>query len=631
MSADADRASRFHILFVCTGNLCRSVMAERLTRHGLAARLGAGAAAFQVASAGTSGLNGSPMHPYTAHALCGLGADVNGFASRGLIPAAIDDADLILCASRDHRDEAVVMRPTASRRAYLFREFTRLAAYASPSAAGEAAVDRARRVVAEAARLRGRVPYVEPAADEIEDPAETHEAFMACAASIEPLTRQLLDALCGSRSGSQAHQPTVVPRPPAGLSGSPPSPVAGSMPVAAGRDQPGPTGKPNGLRRITLAHVRLGAAEERAVLEVLRSGKLTGGARVAEFEGAFAAAHGAAHAVAVSNGTVALVAALRAHGIGPGDEVITTPFTFAATLNAILEVGATARFADIGEDLAIGPGAIAALVTSRTRAVVPVHLYGLPADMPAICGVAARYGLAIIEDAAQAHGARVGADPVGCSGTAAFSLYGTKNITCGEGGVVTTGDDKIADSLRLLRNHGMREHYQYELPGHNYRLTDMQAAIATVQVSKLASVNARRARNAALLSAGLADVPGLRLPAVPPDRQHAWHQYTVRLTAAARMDRDRLRSRLSVAGIDARPYYPRLVHDYQCYHDHPRVIRDTTPQARLAAAEVLSLPVHPGLTGSDIDRIIGCVRAALTGGRGSAVVPPNDDPVHREL
>src|SRR6266540_634052 len=181
MSADADRASRFHILFVCTGNLCRSVIAERLTRHGLAARLGAGAAAFRVASAGT----------------------------RGLIPAAIDDADLILCASRDHRDEAVVMRPTASRRAYLFREFTRLAAYASPPAAGEAAVDRARRVVAEAARLRGRVPYVEPAADEIEDPAETHEAFMACAASIEPLTRQLLDALCGSRSGSQAHQPTA--------------------------------------------------------------------------------------------------------------------------------------------------------------------------------------------------------------------------------------------------------------------------------------------------------------------------------------------------------------------------------------------------------------------------------------
>jgi len=216
---------------------------------------------------------------------------------------------------------------------------------------------------------------------------------------------------------------------------------------------------------------------------------------------------------------------------------------------------------------------------------------------------------------------------VGSFGTAAFSLYGTKNITCGEGGVVCTGDDKIARRLRLLRNHGMAERYAYELAGHNYRLTDVQAAIATVQLSRLPAVNARRAANAALLCAGLADVPGLALPAVPPGRTHAWHQYTVRITAHPAMDRDRLSGYMSAAGIETRPYYPRLAHDYPCYHDHPGVALDPTPRARQAAAEVLSLPVHPALTGADIERIICCVRAALTSGAGSATVAVDGDPV----
>jgi dTDP-4-amino-4,6-dideoxygalactose transaminase len=377
-------------------------------------------------------------------------------------------------------------------------------------------------------------------------------------------------------------------------------PAAGTEPAAGGDS------------RIRLAKVEIGPAEEDAVLGVLRSGMLAGGARVAELERAFADAHDAAHAVAVSNGTTALVAALRAHGIGSGDEVITTPLTFGATLNAIIEVGAIARFADIADDLTIDPSELAGLVTHRTKALMPVHLYGLPAAMGAISESADARGLVVIEDAAQAHGARVGKAPVGSSGTAAFSFYGTKNITCGEGGIVTTSDDDIALRLRLLRNHGMRAPYDYVLPGYNYRLTDIQAAIAAVQLRRLPEINENRAQNAVRLSAGLRGLPGLVLPAVPPGRQPSWHQYVVQVTAGAAMDRDQLCKCLDSAGIDSRVYYPALVHDHACYRDHPQVIIDETPRASRAVREVLALPVHPKLTLDDVDRIVSCVRTALT-------------------
>ena len=385
----------------------------------------------------------------------------------------------------------------------------------------------------------------------------------------------------------------------------------GSAPTADQAPLAGPAATAGGDNRIRLTKVEIGRQEEEAVLAVLRSGRLAGGTVVAELERAFASAHGAAHAVAVSNGTTALVAALRAHGIGAGDEVITTPLTFVATLNAILEAGAVARFADIADDLTIDPAQLASLVTPRTRAVLPVHLYGLPAAMAEISEFAAARGLTVIEDAAQAHGARVGAAPVGSAGSATFSFYGTKNITCGEGGIVTTSDDDVAWRLRLIRNHGMRQPYDYVLPGYNYRLTDLQAAIAMAQLARLPQINASRAANAARLSEGLAGLPGLVLPYVPPGRVHAWHQYVVRVTAAAPINRDQLGKRLDVAGIDARIYYPALVHDYACYRDHPRVIIDATPRACRAVREVLALPVHPSLTSDDIDRIVSCVRTAL--------------------
>src|SRR5688572_29297970 len=274
------------------------------------------------------------------------------------------------------------------------------------------------------------------------------------------------------------------------------------------------------LPPIPITRVVVTPEQEAAVLAVLRSGGLAQGPVVRTLEERFAAHHGVAHAVAVSNGTVALVAALEAVGLGPGDEVITSPFSFVATLNAILESGATVRFAEITDDYTIDPASVAALVGPRTRAIMPVHLYGLPADMDALTSIAAGAGVPLVEDAAQAHSAAIGARKVGSFGVGCFSLYATKNMHCGEGGLITTSYDALADRLRLLRNQGMRIRYQYEVPGHNWRLTDLQAALAVPQMDTLDVTADTRAANAAALTTGLAGLPGLVTPVVPAGRRH---------------------------------------------------------------------------------------------------------------
>jgi dTDP-4-amino-4,6-dideoxygalactose transaminase len=363
---------------------------------------------------------------------------------------------------------------------------------------------------------------------------------------------------------------------------------------------------------IPISAVVLGAAEEQLVLDVLRSGQLAQGPMVARLESEFATCCGTTHAVAVANGTVALTAALRALGVGPGDEVVTSAFTFVATLNAILECGATPRFADIDPvTYNVDPESLERVCTERTRVVMPVHLYGQPADMTAIAKVAERAGASIVEDAAQAHGARVDGATVGGFGLATFSLYATKNITSGEGGVVTTNDDALADRLRLLRNHGMRARYEYELQGTNFRMTDVQAAIALPQLARLRETTARRQVNAAQLSEGLADLPGLITPVTTPGRDHVWHQYTVRITDDAPLDRDALAAALTDRGVQSGIYYPRVVFDYESYQQHPLVLAADVPHAREAARQVLSLPVHPHLSGDDLDRIVGAVRDAF--------------------
>ncbi len=365
---------------------------------------------------------------------------------------------------------------------------------------------------------------------------------------------------------------------------------------------------------IPISVVKNSAEAEELAIQVLRSGMLTQGAMVQRFEELCCEMSGARHAIAVNNGTTALVVALEALQLRPGDEVITSAFTFVATLNAILESGATARFADIdAHDFNINPAEVANQINERTRVLMPVHLFGQPCDLTPLAKLAQQNDLAMIEDAAQAHGARLAGQAIGkTSGQATFSFYATKNLQTGEGGVVTTDDDALADRLRLLRNHGMNARYQYELPGHNYRLTELAAAVAIPQFAQLASITATRAANASYFSKNLEGLEGLVTPITRPDRTSAWHQYTLRITTDCATTRDEVVRRLNEAGIGAGVYYPRAVYDYDCYRHHPRVIIDGGhPIAAKVATEVVSLPVHQHLTEHEREQIVAAVHAAV--------------------
>ncbi|KRA22236.1 aminotransferase [Microbacterium sp. Root61] len=363
---------------------------------------------------------------------------------------------------------------------------------------------------------------------------------------------------------------------------------------------------------IPITVVEFGPEEERLVLEVLRSGRIAQGPLVARFEEDFAQLTGVKHAVAVNNGTTSLVASLQVLDLKPGDEVITSPFTFAASLNAILEAGATARFADISEDdFNVDPASIETRLSDRTRVLMPVHLFGQIADMERISVIAQDRGLHILEDAAQAHGSSQGSAKAGSFGLGSFSFYATKNITTGEGGIITTDDDELAERLRILRNQGMRARYEYVMQGHNYRLTDLQAALAIPQIERYPATVQQRQINAAAISDGLAGVTGLVTPRELPGRSHVWHQYTVRVTEDAGVSRDEFVAKLGEAGVGAGVYYPHLVYDYDAYRDRDDVIIEPTPVAERIAREVVSLPVHTHLTPGQITHIVASVRSIL--------------------
>lgn len=363
---------------------------------------------------------------------------------------------------------------------------------------------------------------------------------------------------------------------------------------------------------IAISSISFGEDVEREVLDTLRSGIVAQGPKVKRLEEEFAALVGVRHAVAVNNGTTALIAALQVQDLQPGDEVLTSPFTFVATLNAILEAGATARFADITEtDFNLDPAVAAARITDRTRVLLPVHLYGQTADMASLMPLAAEHGLSVVEDAAQAHGATFDGRGAGSFGVGCFSFYATKNLTTAEGGMVTTDDDTIADRLRVLRNQGMRERYVYEMAGQNYRMTDLQASLALPQMKTYAQQVEARRRNAEALQAGLKDVAGLHLPSEVAGREHVWHQFTLLLDEDAPVDRDTLAARLTEKGVGSGIYYPKAVYDYECYREHPRVVIEDTPVASSVASRCLSIPVHARLSASDVDQIIAAVRGAM--------------------
>jgi perosamine synthetase len=358
---------------------------------------------------------------------------------------------------------------------------------------------------------------------------------------------------------------------------------------------------------IPIAKPIIGEDEISAVTAVLTSGNVAQGRKVEELEGSFADLIGTKYAVAVNSGTAALHIALLAHGIEEGDEVITSPFTFIATANSVLFTGARPVFADIEkETFNISPDSITEIITPRTKAIMPVHLYGQPCDMKRIMSIAREHGLVVIEDACQAHGAEYGGKKVGSFGTGCFSFYPTKNMTTGEGGMITTNDKDIAGKARMIRSHGQRERYFHEILGYNCRMTDIAAAIGLCQLVKLEELNNKRVANAKFLTETLNGINGLIPPCVRPDVKHVFHQYTVRITRDFAMSRDELRKKLLDRGIATEIYYPLPVHK-QCLYQSLGYT-DHLPNSEKAAEEVLSLPVHPSLTKEDLENIVCAIQ-----------------------
>ncbi|MBK9748033.1 MAG: DegT/DnrJ/EryC1/StrS family aminotransferase [Chloroflexi bacterium] len=353
---------------------------------------------------------------------------------------------------------------------------------------------------------------------------------------------------------------------------------------------------------IPISSPQFGEEELALVKEVLESGIIAQGPKVAALEQEFAKLSGTQFAVAVANGTAALHLALLANGIGPGDEVITSPFTFIASANSVLYTGARPVFVDIKEDtFNIDPALIEAAITPRTKAIMPVHLYGLMADMDAIMGIAQRHNLAVIEDAAQAHGATNQGRPAGSFGTGAFSLYATKNMTTAEGGMVTTNDPAIAERVKLLRAHGMKVRYYHDVLGFNFRMTDMHAALGLAQIRKLPMFNERRRQNAEFLNQHLKRVV---TPHAPEGYGHVWHQYTIRVTDG---DRDAAVKKLTDAGVGTGIFYPVPVYRQKVYTELG--YNQSLPVTELVTQQVISLPVHPKLSSADLETIVAAVES----------------------
>jgi dTDP-4-amino-4,6-dideoxygalactose transaminase len=344
--------------------------------------------------------------------------------------------------------------------------------------------------------------------------------------------------------------------------------------------------------QIPVARPAIGQDEISAVTAVLESGKLAAGERVAEFEKLFADYCGTTHAIAVNNGTAALHSALLAADIGHGDEVIVPAFSFIATAAAVSMTGAKPVFADVHEQtFTIDPPKIEQCITSKTRAVIGVHLFGQPFDVQGIQDICESRNLVLIEDAAQAHGAMWNGEKTGGFGQfGCFSFYATKNMTTGEGGMVTTSEKVAAGRLRLLINHGQSEKYLHTRIGYNYRLTDIAAAIGIIQLRKLEKFNNRRRKNAEYYDTHI-KVKGLHTPFVSPGMHHVYHQYVIRLTDAFPMKRADFIEYLKAKGIGTAVHYPLPIHHQPVYAvaNEP----DSCPISTALATSVLSIPVHP--------------------------------------
>ena len=352
---------------------------------------------------------------------------------------------------------------------------------------------------------------------------------------------------------------------------------------------------------------QIGEEEVEAVVKVLRSGLLTHalgeGPMVTQFEQRFARFAGVKYAVAVNTGTAALHSAVIAAGIKQGDEIILPSFTFVATAEAVVLAGAKPCFVDIDpETYNISLKGIENGITKKTKAVMPVDVYGLPADMQPIKEIADKHDLLIIEDAAQAHGAAYKGKPAGVLADAAcWSLYASKNMTAGEGGVITTDNDGMAGTMRSLRTHGEKEKYMSLIFGYNYRMSEIQAAVGCAQLEKLPNFLAKRRENAKRLTETFKETDKLQLPNEPKGFSHSWYLYTVRLRDSTEEERNRIVDELRKKGIGAEVYYKNPVHLMPYYSK--TFGKHRLPETEKAAKQVFSLPVHPGVTEEQIDYI----------------------------
>lgn len=359
--------------------------------------------------------------------------------------------------------------------------------------------------------------------------------------------------------------------------------------------------------KVPIAKPIIGEEEIENVVEVLKSGMIAQGPKVMEFEEKFANWIGAKYGIATNSGTSALHVALLACGIGEGDEVITTPFTFIASGNAIVYTGATPVFADIDLDTyTIDPDKIEDLITDKTKAILPVQLYGQAADMDKIREIAEKHDLKIIEDAAQAHGAEYNGEKVGTLGVmACFSFYPTKNMTTSEGGMITTNDEELAKKAQMFRAHGASERYHHDEIGYNFRMTDIAAAIGLAQLNVIDEFNNKRISNANYLNEQLKDVEGIVTPKSPDNYKHVYHQYTILVEKG---NRDDWVEFLTNKGIGTGIHYPIPLYNQPIYKKLG--IEGDCPLAEKAADNVISLPVHPSLTKEDLDLVVDAVKEA---------------------
>lgn len=357
------------------------------------------------------------------------------------------------------------------------------------------------------------------------------------------------------------------------------------------------------MERIEITRPLLGPEEKAAVAEVMDSGKLWQGEKVAQFEEAFAKLVGVDFAIGVASGSAALTLALRALDLPPASTVHTSPFTYIATGGAPAQLGLKLSFSDISlASYNIDDDMVEAELGRHHSAIIPVHLYGLPAPMDLLLDMARRRKLRVVEDAAQAIGARYRGKHVGSLGDAGcFSFNAMKTVTTGEGGMVTTNDRQVLETVRAARDWGQRARYQFAMLGSNLRLHEVEAAMGIVQLRRLPESIAKRKENAAFYASALQGLQGVVLPIAPPGLDHAWYQYTLRVLSRKR---DALRAHLDARGIETGVYYPQGLHEIGLFPDarHGKLGR-----CEMAAREVLSIPVHPGVARADRERVVAAI------------------------